>query len=243
MSGAALAVMLCASLASAAQLTFSIGIRETGTAAAIGADGGTANGIEFIDQDLHDVELDGTWQQVSINLANPQSVTAFAGATANSIIDGNRGTLEHIRIRNTDGITNPINLYLDDLVYTDASGTPHLLGWEGLNVGDEVRFQEPNFSGSTSANLVAGGTAAVSEDEAFSGTQSYELDFQFIDDTDTRWVRLTTFASGGMIGPNATIEFNGVLSFYVNGTAIPEPTAASLLALTAIGGLLVRRRG
>jgi hypothetical protein len=239
-----LTALLCASTVSASHLTFSIGVRETGVDVAIGANGGFVGGIEFVDLDAYDIELDGTWQQVSINLAD-ENLTAFAGDTANGMWDApgpnsNKGTLELIRIRNEDGITTPITLYLDDLVYTDASGAPTTLGWEGLTVGDEVIFQEPGFSGSTSGNLVDAGTAGVTEDAAFTGTQSYGASFQFVDNTPTRWVRLTTFNTPNV--PNPTIELDGVLSFWVNGTTIPEPATATMICLAALGLITARRR-
>lgn len=220
-----------------ANLLVSIGVRETGTAAAIGADGGTANGIEWIDLDLNSVALDGTWQLVSFDLANPTSVTAFAGATADGILASGKGTLEHIRLRNADGITDPITLWLDDLRVVEATGTPHDLAWEGLAVGSEHIFQEPSFSGSTSANLLPGSVSAVTESMAHTGVQSYQVDFQFVDATDTRWVRLTTFPGGLMTSPNPTIDLDGELSFLVKG--VPEPAS---LGLFALGGLAMLRR-
>ena len=65
----------------ASQLTLSIGVRETGSAAAIGADGGTGGGIEWVDLDANVVPADAGWHQVTVDLANAQ-LTAFAGGTA-----------------------------------------------------------------------------------------------------------------------------------------------------------------
>lgn len=221
----------------AQSITLSLGIRETGSVEPIGGNGGSSGGIEWVNIDANVVPLDGGWHQVTVDLRNA-TLTAFAGATANSMYDGTRGTIEHIRIRNTDGITNPIRMFLDDLVVTDAAGAPTTLGWEGLTVGQEHIFQEPTFSGSTSPNLVVGGGAGVTEAAAFSGTQAYDLNFQFVDNSPTRWVRLTT--SAPVSGANPTIDFGGTVSFQVRGMVIPAPAGVGLLGLGAL--VLVRRR-
>src|SRR5687767_844075 len=108
-------------LASAEAQTFavSIGVRETGTSAAIGANGGTAGGIEWINLDGLTLTANNTWQQFTFNFGT-DTVTAFAGATANGVLDGTRGTLEHIRIRNTSSTLNPITMFIDDMVNTVA---------------------------------------------------------------------------------------------------------------------------
>jgi hypothetical protein len=238
--GGAAALWLAPASALAADIQVSIGVRETGTTADIGDDGGVNNGIEWIDRDLNNITLDGTWQLVTFDLANPNSVLAFAGATADSILAAGKGTLEHIRLKNADGITDPITLWLDDLVVVEATGAPHPLGWEGLTLGSEHILQEPGFSGSTIGNLVDAGTSAVTDSMAHTGTQSYQLDLQFVDNDPNRWARVTTFASVGFSGGNPTIDLDGELSFWIKGVVVPEPASLSLLALAAPA--LLRRR-
>ncbi|MCA9238483.1 MAG: PEP-CTERM sorting domain-containing protein [Planctomycetales bacterium] len=239
---AAAAACLIGTTAEAASLTFSLGVRETGTTAAIGADGGTANGIEWIDLDAHVVNLDGTWQQVTIDLNNPQSVTGFAGSTADGVLASGKGTIENIRIKNADGIGAAVRLFLDDLVHTDVTGNPTTLGWEGLTVGDEYIFQEPSFSGSTSASVAAGSRSAVTDSMAHTGTQSYQLDFQFVNNDPSKWIRLTTFSAASIAGGSPTIELDSTISFWVKGGIVPEPTTMALAGLGVLGLAACRRR-
>lgn len=240
-------VLLCfalvassATAAIASNLTFSLGVRETGSTAAIGDDGGTGGSIEWVDLDLHVVPLNDAWQKVTIDLASPQSVTGFTGDGA---LDGAAGTIEHIRILNSDGITKPVRLWFDELIYTEATGNPVNLGWDGLTLGSEYRFQEPSFSGSTSGNVNGGSSSAVTDTMAFAGEQSYLAEFQFVDDDPTRWIRYTTFSTSvGLAGGNPTIGFDGQLSFWVKGREIPEPSVLVIAAVAGLACLLPRVR-
>ncbi|MBK9120506.1 MAG: hypothetical protein IPM18_13045 [Phycisphaerales bacterium] len=77
--GSLAAVAVCATIAVAdiPSLQISLAIRETGTAAGIGENGGTAGGIEFVNLDGQTLYLDGTWQQFSWHLPTA-TLTAFA---------------------------------------------------------------------------------------------------------------------------------------------------------------------
>jgi hypothetical protein len=71
-------------------LNISIGVRETffngGPQGPIGSNGGTTGGIEWINLDGQTLVLDGTWQLFSFFfIFDP--VTAFAGVSANSILE------------------------------------------------------------------------------------------------------------------------------------------------------------
>ena len=57
--------LLAAMPANAASLLMSIGIRETGNPnnLLVGANGGSANGIEFVNRDGQTLNADGTWQR------------------------------------------------------------------------------------------------------------------------------------------------------------------------------------
>jgi len=232
--------MLAMAGISQAQLAISIGIRETGSTGPIGSNGGTSNGIEFVNVDGQTLVMDGTWQTFTFTFQT-DPLTAFAGTTANNLYDGTRGVLEHIRIRNTGGVTSPITIWLDDITNTTAAGGPTNFGaFEGYGDNQEVMFQEPSFSGSTVANLVAGSTAGVDNAVAFSGTGSYRANFQFVDATDTRWVRWTTFGTATL--PNPIIDFapGSTLTFKMRTEAIPEPATMAALGLGA--ATLLRRR-
>ena len=157
-------VTATAATAGAAGVAVSIGIRETGGTGPAFDNGGSAGSIEWVNQDGRSLTLDGTWQLFSFT---PSAVGALTGFTGDGILDVDWATLEHIRILNADGITNPIRLWVDDVSNTDSSGAA-TENFDGFAVGDEVLFQEPTFSGSTSANLVPGGGSAVDDSMAFS---------------------------------------------------------------------------
>src|SRR5690606_34930947 len=94
---AALALSLAAAgTVHAASVALSLGIRETGGSGPIFSNAGSANGIEWVNRDGQSLELDGTWQQFTFTPAT-DTLLAFAGATANSILDDDWAALEHIR--------------------------------------------------------------------------------------------------------------------------------------------------
>ncbi len=216
---------LAATVHAQGTLQVSIGVRETGAGGgapftAIGADGGATGGIEWINRDNQTIILDGVWRQYTFTFAS-DPVLGFAGATANGTLDGTYGTLEHIRILNNTGITAPITLWIDDITHTDTNGSTTFGSFEGYGSGTEVMFQEPNFSGSTSANILTGSTGGV-DNMVASRTASDRFSFQFIDGTATRWVRLTTFNSLNQRNPQIRFDNGSTLTFWMRGGVAQE---------------------
>lgn len=216
---------LAATIHAQGTVQISIGIRETeaggGSFSAIGADGGSAGGIEFVNRDAQTLVLDGTWQQFTFNITTDPLV-GFAGTTANGVLDGTFGVLEHLRVLNAAGITEPITIWIDDVTNTTQTGGPTNFGtFESYATGTEVMFQEPSFSGSTSANLVAGSTAGV-DNRVASRTSSYRFAFQFVDGTTTRWVRLTTFNATNQRNPLIRFDDQSVVTFWLRGGTCQE---------------------
>jgi len=247
----AAATMFAAS-AMGATLSISIGVRETdaggGPDNGIGGNGGSTGGIEFINLDGLTLALNNTWQQFSFDVAAANfngQVTPFAGATANGVLDGSYGTLEHIRIK-SNGNTAPISLWIDDVVNTiDPAGPPPpqsvLIGngFEGFADGTQVMFLDPGFSGSTTANVLAGSTSGVDSSMFLNGAASYRVDFQFVDNDPTRWVRLTSFNALNVPNPIVRFDQSSVVSFWMK--SVPEPSTLVLLLLTVAGMSLQRR--
>jgi hypothetical protein len=237
---------LCAA-APAVNLAISIGVRETGTTAPIGGDGGTANAIEWVNRDGLMLPLDGAFHTFTFNFGT-DPVLFFSGTQptggAPNRLDGTRGVLEHVRIRNVDGVTVPVQLYIDNIRNTTALAGPQTVSnFEGFAIGSEVTFQEPGFSGSTSTNLATTpNVAAVTNSSPSEGVNASGVQFRFIDATSTRWLRLTTNAVTNL--PNPAIDFgpNSTLSFDIRGIAIPEPAAAAALGGLVAAASLVRRR-
>jgi hypothetical protein len=245
-----LIVSLVAALpAQAASLLVSIGVRETGNPnnLLIGANGGSANGIEFINRDGQTLTADGTWQRFAFTpLTDP--LTAFAGATANAVLDNDWGTLEHIRLGNVaDGATR-FRVWIDDIDNTTSTGPVNFANFEAAALGTESVFQEPGFSGSTSANLKATpNTSLVTNAMAHSGMQSTQVDFDFIDDspvtgTPSRWVRLTTSNTGNTPNPLVRLRESvaggpalpTTISFWAKAIVVPEPASILLAAFAAL---------
>lgn len=234
---AVLGLLIVADSASAVSVRVSIGVRETGTAAAVGGNGGAIGPIEWIRLDQLSLPLDGQFHTFTFNFGS-DPVAAFTG---NGVLNGTRGTLEHIRIRNFDGITVPIQLHIDNIRNTTAAGVQMVSDFEGFAAGSEVTFQEPRFSSSTVDNLaISPNSAATTSATASEGTSSLGVNFRFVDATPTRWLRLTTFDATNL--PNPAIDFSpgNSLSIDIKGVAIPEPAIATGLLGTAL--LALRRR-
>lgn len=242
------AAAVAGSAMAAPTLSISIGVRETGTAAAIGDNGGTANGIEWVNLDGQSLVLDGTWQQFTWDFAN-DPITAFAGATANGDLgDGGtitRGVLEHLRVR-SNGFGGPMTLWIDTITNTfDPAGPvppqtfPIGNDFEGFANGDSVTFQRASFSGSTSGNIVPGDTSGIDNTTANTGSGSLRMDWQFIDNDPSRWARITTFQGTGHLLPNPAIQIDNTSSLSIWIKGVPEPTSLLLLAIPAC---LLRRR-
>lgn len=237
--------LLMAAPVSAASLKISIGIREvTGTGPAF-SNGGSTGGIEWVALDGQTLVADGSWQTFTFT-PTADTLAAFAGASANGTLDTDWAVFENLRILNFEGITSPIILRIDDITNTTSTGSV-VHGFEAATVGTESFFQEPGFSGSTSANLVAtpASSSLVTSADAFSGTNSDELKFQFLDATTTRWVRVTTSGTGNVPNPAVRVRETGfapTITFRLSAVVVPEP-GAGLLSLATAGLLLsVRRR-
>ncbi len=243
-----IAALILVQPAAAQNLAISLGIRETEAGGGpigvpLGGDGGTTGGIEHVNRDGQSLLLDGSWQLFTFNFQS-DPVTAFAGLTANSLYDGTRGTFEAIRIRNTEGHTQPIRLWVDQIVNTSPRAAEVITGFEGYGNGTEVMFNAPKHSGSTFANLTGPNSALTTDIVAYAGSSSLEVNFQFVDNDPARWVRFYTFNAPNL--PNPVIDFSpgNTVTFAMRGLLVPEPGSAVLLMIGAVGALMwrVRRR-
>ncbi|MGE0143592.1 MAG: hypothetical protein AB7I19_07520 [Planctomycetota bacterium] len=236
--------LAAATAAQAPQLAISIGLRETGAGGGafsnIGDNGGSTGGIEWINRDGQTLTLDGTWQQFTFDLTL-DPVTAFAGTTANNILEGGFGTLEHIRFLNISGYTGPISVWVDDITNTitpsGGSPTPTVFGsFNSFGDNQEVMFQEPSFSGSTSGNVAAGSTAGI-DNYVAARSNSCRANWSFVDNTTTRWMRWTTFATLTQGNPLVRFDQSATISFWLRG-GVGQPNLGSNGPGTAIAEMV-----
>lgn len=246
---------------SAAELRFSLGVRETNNAAGtpLGSNGGATGTIEWVgrpndgvtDLDVALVPADNAWHLVTFDLnAGP-----FRGFTGNHVLASTTGlgVLEHLRIANTtDGVKRYI-VYIDDVVNT-VNGTPTVLtNFDSDAAGAEVMFQDARFSGSTTANLqLTPNTNGVSSDFAVSGANSYKLEFEFVNDNPAgvggggTWARVTTSSAttlpNPVIGVPGSATNTSTVTMQLRVVAIPEPATCGLAAMVALGLAAARRR-
>lgn len=223
----------------------SIGIRENNTAGPIfGDNGGTGGGIEWVNRDGQTLIANGTWQLFTFTPAT-DPLLAFAGTNANSMLEPGHewAVLEHIRLLNDEGITKPIRLWIDDVTNTVSTGSV-VQDFETATLGTEVMFQEPGFSGSTNMNVFDGTVSAVSDSMAHSGSQSLQMDFQFVNNDPSNWVRITTSNTLNQPNPRVRIVEPGApaptISFYAKAMAVPEPSSLLLAGLAVISLICVR---
>ncbi len=194
--------------------SISIGVRETGTSAAIGDDGGSAGGIEWVNLDGQSIIADGLWHPYTWNFGT-DPVTNFSGGNGVLSSATMKGTLEHIRILNSGAnVGGAINLRVDNIVNT-VGGTPMTVagfetseGFTTSLTSTQPMFREPIFSSSTLGNMSTGINSTLVSTIAQSGSQSMAARWSFVPDGSTsRWLRLSTASGGGNVQPNPTIDF------------------------------------
>lgn len=246
----ALVVLAALSLNSvlASELKVSIGIRETGNSSGLPVfgNGGASGGIEWVNRDGQTLLLNNTWQLFTFT-PSTDTLLAFAGASANSILDTDWVVLEHIRILNSGGNTAPIRLWIDDISNSTTAYGTVTEGFESATLNSEVIFQEPRFSGSTSSQLdLLPNASLVSDSDAYSGTQSDEINLKYVDGNVNNWVRLTTFNTPNAPNPLLLARETGypapTISFYMKGIVVPEPTSLTLALLGGCAWLGIRRK-
>jgi hypothetical protein len=108
-------------------LKVGLGLRETGTTAEIGANGGTSGAIEFVGVPSKNSGTPvpsrtvsaGSWQTLEFNLRS-EPVVAFTG---DGVLANGKGTLEHLALVPAGGL-GVYNIYLDDFEVVYAYAMP-----------------------------------------------------------------------------------------------------------------------
>jgi hypothetical protein len=262
---AVFAVAGAAAIAQAApMLQVSLATRETGFGGSaigtIGANGGATGGIEWVNKDGQMLTLDGTWQTFTWSPAT-DPITAFAGASANSILEGSYGTIEHLRFHNHTDLEGVIMLWIDliqdsiDPAGPDPVTTTTISNFEGFAETDgtgttEVIFQEPRFSGSTLNELAllpnfGGIDNTVNSPADVGGTGSMRFEWDFLGSADPtppeNWLRLTTFNTENLPNPVIRYDQSSIVTVRIMGV-IPEPSSLLPLGAGALASVYRRRR-
>ncbi|MBN1490292.1 MAG: carboxypeptidase regulatory-like domain-containing protein, partial [Phycisphaerae bacterium] len=92
------------------------------------------------------------------------------------------------------------------LVDATPCSTFRIADFDQVTTGAEYLFRRPRLSGTTIDNLTETPNVAMVTDAvpAFSGAKCYKVQWQFVDTTDQRWMRLATWDAPGL--PNPIIE-------------------------------------
>jgi hypothetical protein len=106
-------------------LKVALGIRETGTSAPIGGNGGTTGPIEWVGATLNGSSPNptrtvsaGAWSTLEFNLPS-ETITAFPGS-GNGVLASGKGTLEHLALIPAGG-TGTYHVYVDDFEVVTVS--------------------------------------------------------------------------------------------------------------------------
>jgi hypothetical protein len=122
-------------------LKVGLGIRETGTSAAYGANGGTTGGIEWVgvtnkvgSNPIPNRQIAAnTWTTLDFNLP-AEPCTNFSGG--NSILAAGRGVLEHLILRGEGG-TGAYTVYIDNFSVVSTTNLPTTVV---MNAGSTLSF-------------------------------------------------------------------------------------------------------
>lgn len=189
-------------------LLFSLGIRETGDAGAVGSPGGTSGTIEFLGATAivdgapqgKPIAPANTWQTLSFDPTS-DPVETFNG---DGTLAGTGGVLEHLAIAvdaaASDRSTGPYLLYIDNV---RNAGTT-ITDLESATVGSQWLFNQPGFSGSTDGDLAGNPDSAVVSPAFGNPGQSIAVEWFYVDTTAQRWIRLTTFNAANV--PNPVVD-------------------------------------
>lgn len=184
-------------------LKVAIGVREVavpGTGCNPGDDGTNSGPIEWIGvtaagsppQGSLTLSPSGTWQTISFDPSVAAEIKSFNAG--DGILNGACYVLEHLALTATGGNTGSYTLYIDNI---DLGGLT--VDFEDGTEGNVYMFRTPNYSGTTSTNLLNPPAVAKVTSERYDGAtlgKSLKVKFEFKDEATSRWLRLTTDSTG-----------------------------------------------
>lgn len=196
-------------------LRMSLGIRETNDTGPIGAIGGTAGQLECLgaaeklsgSPQGKPVTVSPNWQTLTFTPGvDPTTPGGLVGTGDQALATSGFGVLESLVISAEPlaNETGPYTLYIDNIKNGDTV-------IEGFETG-RLLFKQPTYSGSTSANLIIPpNTFGISTTQGENSAQSGVVNWQFIDEGDGRWIRLTTFGQNPEVDLSQPITISFLL--------------------------------
>jgi hypothetical protein len=182
------------------------------------------------------------WQTVTLqrgpdplNPINPTVLWNNGTGAATPDLEGDYGALDAIAFV-CNGDPGYYDIYIDDI----ANGTNGVLEtFEGDTQGTTFGFSQPSFSGSTAGFLMgAPNVATISGNAATSGTNSTEVQWQFISNATNQWLRLVH--SGNSDVANPQVNLNEPISFKLlllrPGDPLPQLLTPTPVRITGIKG-------
>ncbi|MEP0844049.1 MAG: hypothetical protein HRF43_15205 [Phycisphaerae bacterium] len=175
------------------------------------------------------------WQTFEFRpLTDPRLNFAGTGDGTSNLNNLPWGEIEHLAVAiDTDAPnTGPYTIYIDDVEN----------GSEGLMTGFEegesqavalnqvnVLFSQPSFSGTTAGNLLANpNVSVVTDEQAYNGSRSLKVQFQFKSENTSSWVRLTAATNNNHPYQNPMIRLDQPVRMRLLMLPVGETVAAEL---------------
>jgi hypothetical protein len=243
MVGCCAAALAASSAQSFAQTTFpklglAIGIRETNNplGTTIGSTNAlnTSAGIEFVGLNAKSITTDGIYTDVTFQFGT-DPVNAYTGTGANGVLLGDMGTLEHLRVTNTDSIGNPINLFVKSIINTPNGGSPvTITDFQTTPTAfaagaTNVAFRDPSISGESAVRVGMGrnapnNTLTTTQPDGTVDplTQAARIQWRFSTPEPTWWGRLITSSTNttGPVSPVIDIRSGSTLTLRLAATVV-----------------------
>ncbi len=204
-----------------AQILLSLGIRETNSTGPIGSNGGNSGTIEWLvgatttpgGPPIGKPLVPGPQWQTVIFTPGVDLVGDFTG-DGNLTSTTGKGVMEElaITIDQTAPDVGPYTMYIDNI----TSAGVNFADFESFTGTGNVQavFRQPTFSGSTSANLATTPNLSwVDRAVGDGGGQSERIEWRFIDEAASRWIRLTTDGAPNI--PNPIVDITQPITMRV----------------------------
>lgn len=144
------------------------------------------------------------WQPFTFD-PTTDTITGMTGSSGNGVITQATGKLEHLAVAvnsaSAERSVGRYRLYVDNV----KNGATTITDFEGYAEGDQVLFQEPGYSGTTSETLLYPPDYSGVTDIFGNPGQSEFLSWRWKDTRPQRWIRITTAGTPFLPGPTISL--------------------------------------